>query len=390
MAPASPTTRTTCPALAPALRRVARHRRADLRAIPGRRPERDQRAAGRTRRGHPRPRPARPTWARASAGGRRARVRASLPACSAPPPSRSSASSAPTRIPPRSASTVRRPRATVDSSTSSPGGWRWPTRSPAPRATTGSSPRPTGCCRTARRPAAPAAVRLAGLALSLRLVAAGVRGPWLRDMERSGLTRPELSGAAGRLSRRRRAGRLLAGRARAAGGARRSRRPRPARSRSAPLGGLRAWRRAARPPRRRARTRAGCRRARGAGAATRAPLRAGRLLDRRDQGGGRAGARRIRDLRPRAPRPRLRRRPRPAAADHEPLQPARPAAGQVEKALAPCSRGSASAHGRSRRSTCSGSSSGRCWWGRRSPFASARCSATRAPTWLVPWPGSRC
>ena len=51
------------------------------------------------------------------------------------------------------------------------------------------------------------------------------------------------------------------------------------------------------------------------------------LLDRRDQGGRRARARRLRGLGPRPRGDRLRRRPRPAAAGDQPLQPARPAPG---------------------------------------------------------------
>ena len=64
--------------------------------------------------------------------------------------------------------------------------------------------------------------------------------------------------------------------------------------------------------------------------------------------------------------------------------------GRVEKAFAPCSPASASAPGRSSRSSCSGSSSAPCWWSAPSRCASGRCSATRARTWSGRSPGSRC
>jgi hypothetical protein len=63
--------------------------------------------------------------------------------------------------------------------------------------------------------------------------------------------------------------------------------------------------------------------------------------------------------------------------------------GRVERSSSRCSRGSASALGRWRPLTCSGCSSGRSWWGRRSRFASAQCSAIRAPTWSGRSPESR-
>ncbi len=83
-------------------------------------------------------------------------------------------------------------------------------------------------------------------------------------------------------------------------------------------------------------------------------------VDRRDQGGRRASGW------PRSPSParprglRLPRRPGPAAAGDEPLQPARPAsrAGR-EGARDPARRRSASAPGRSTRCSCSASSSAR-------------------------------
>ena len=64
----------------------------------------------------------------------------------------------------------------------------------------------------------------------------------------------------------------------------------------------------------------------------------GWLLDRCDQGRRRAGARRLRRLGPRSRGPRLRRRPRAAAAGDEPVQPARPAPRSRREGLRRCSR----------------------------------------------------
>ena len=111
----------------------------------------------------------------------------------------------------------------------------------------------------------------------------------------------QLSGPARRLPGRRRAGRLLAGRARSPGGARRSRGPRPARSGSSPLGRLRPWRRAARAHRRRARTRAGRRGAAGLARARASRARPGASRPARSRPSAR-WARRVCDLGPRAPR----------------------------------------------------------------------------------------
>ena len=244
------------------------------------------------------------------------------------------------------------------------------------------------------RPPAPTAGRARGEARRAGAVARRRRwrspAPGCATWSAPGSPAQNYRGAIGRLPGRRRPGRLLAGRPGAAGGARRPRRPRPARSGAAPLGRLRARRGAARAPRRRARARRGRRRRRGAGAATRGrcspggsrPARSRRsgalaLAAYATSGLGRHDLGYVADLALLL-----------LATNLFNLLDLRP--GRVEKAFARCSPGSASAPGRSRRSSCSGSSSGRCWSAPRSRCASGRCSATRARTWSGRSPGSRC
>ena len=232
---------------------------------------------------------------------------------------------------------------------------------------------------------------LSGLVVSAAVAAVLVLGPWLA---RHAARRPrarELRRPAGRVPGRRGARRLLADRARAAGGARRPRRPRPARPRAAPLDRLRARGRAARPARRRARARRRGRHRRAAGAATPARCSAGRfstgaikavgalaLAAYAVSGRGREGIDYVADLALLL-----------LATNLFNLLDLRP--GRVEKAFVAAARrplprrldrGAARAARDLHRP-----GAGR--WP-RSRCASGRCSATPARTWSARSPGSRC
>ena len=122
---------------------------------------------------------------------------------------------------------------------------------------------------------------------------------------------------------------------------------------------------------------------RAAGAGTPRAVLSRAALDRRDQGGRRARARRLRDLGPGPRGARLPGRPRAAAARDEPRQPARPAARAGSRRRCVAGRRRALPRlldARAGRAARPVHRPGR-WSAPGSRCASGRCSATPARTW---------